>query len=145
MTTAPPATAGDREAWLLAAGPRALLRQVRTGKGSVVLALSIRPGTLTNTVSAITLRFTAPGAADVLHDLPVFPLYARQWAIDVTAGLASAAFAAAGRWQCEVVLQDASGTTAVPVRAAEREAFSLGGLPDLDALVSDWAFVPGED
>lgn len=111
----------------------------------MVLALSIRPGTLTNTVSAITLRFSAPGAAAVLHVLPVFPLYARQWSIDVTAGLPAATLAAAERWQGEVILQDAAGTTVIPIRAAERAAFSLGSLPDLDSLTSDWALVPVEN
>lgn len=111
----------------------------------MVLALSIRPGTLTNTISGITLRFSAPGAADVLQELPVFPLYARQWSIVVTAGVPTAALAAAPRWQGEVLLQDASGTTVVPIRAAERAAFSLGTLPDLGSLTSDWTLVPVEN
>ena len=118
-----------RRGWLERTGPHALLRTLRAGD-PLIASITVRPGTLTNTLSAIQVRFHGE-AGETVVAIPVFATYHRQWTLDLTAAVPAAALAG-GSWQAQVLLTDAAGTHALPVRQAAAEAFSLASLPELD-------------
>ncbi|MDQ7992210.1 MAG: hypothetical protein AAGC63_03560 [Propionicimonas sp.] len=135
-------TDARRDEWLAAQGPHALLRSVRSGGDWIVVALTLRPGTPTNTLARVALRLTASDGVEVVTPIPVFGSYHRQWTLDLTTGVRRDALAGADRWKGTLVLADADGDRMLPVLTAPRTAFSWLDLPDLAPDTRQWVLEP---
>jgi hypothetical protein len=112
--------AGERQAWLAAAGPHALLARELHTPSQLIFAVALRPGTLTNTISEV---WVVIGAEKV--PIPVFDVYAQQWQLDLVSGIGWEHLAGAGPWETSVEYLDDAGSHTLPIHVAQPQLTSF--------------------
>lgn len=96
----------ERAAWLHAVGPHALGRLVTGGFTSEsILFLSLRVGTLTNSLSEWRLCRDSDAEVEVLAELPLFAVSRQQWSIEASIPLGDVD----SRYLAELIVQFKNG------------------------------------
>ncbi|MBV0894074.1 polysaccharide pyruvyl transferase family protein [Microbacterium sp. NC79] len=73
-----------RTLWLGREGAHAVVRAARSVAGRRIMALAIRPGTLSNNLATVTVVVQDSSGQQQEIALPVFEMYRRQWSIDLS-------------------------------------------------------------
>lgn len=122
-----------RALWLRREGRHALLHAVRTSDELRILSIALRPGAISNDITAISAIGVDGTGAEHVVDLPVFAMYHRQWSIDLVASIDlpphTRLVKLAVRWT------DAGGIVSeAPVVRAPAGAVSLTAYPRITGL-----------